>query len=153
NHRHAEAVKNGDLQIFAYVGDQLMDRIENRKSYELASSNRRWKQIQTFIKDDHPEPDKSEDESIWIYLKVPNGVARGLPVSLDNPNTPEGRRDTPAHVTLIYFGKANAFDSATREVISEICSMIASRTPVLRGQIHDLGRFPATDHSHDKEVV
>lgn len=150
-HRHAEAIRNGDRQIFAYVGDQIIDRVQSRIMGERESARRRFDRLQAIIPNEIPNPE--EKESVYIGLEVPREAASHLPLSLGSSATPSGRSDIPAHVTLVHISKKNDIDPNVIKIIEETCSYIAGETNKLRGQISGTFRFPATESSDNKEVV
>lgn len=148
-HRHAEAIKNGDRHFFAYVGDQVIDRVQSRILADRGSASRRLERLQASIPVESPVPDPTEDEGIYIGMEVPRETATSLPLSLGST----GGEAVPPHVTLAYIGKRVDFDSNTIKILGEICSLIASQTGRMRGQVRGTERFPATKNSDNKEVV
>lgn len=147
-HRQAESLKNGERQFFAYVGDQVIDRVQKRIQADRMSASRRFERLQSSIPEETQIPDPAEQEKIFIGIQIPRDTANLLPLGCGAPKEGPG-----PHITLVYIGNRIDYDSKTIQLLSEICGYVATDTEKLRGQIRGTDRFPATEHSDDKEVV
>ncbi len=147
-HRHAESLRNGDRQMFAYVGDQVMDRVQSRIHAERQSAARRFERLQSIIPNEIKEADPNDDR-MCIGMELPKEVAQTLPLFLGR----ESGDPVGAHVTLVYIGTKKDVDPNQIAIIEETCSYIASQTDRLRGQIAGTHRFPESKHTDGKEVA
>ncbi len=147
-HRQAEQLRNGDRQCFAYVGDQVVDRVQKRILADRTSASRRFERLQSSIPEENPIPDPAEQEKIFIGIPVSRETCQSLPFGQSSPKEGPG-----PHVTLVYIGNRIDYDSQSIRLLEEICGYAATETERLRGQIRGTDRFPATKHSDDKEVV
>ncbi len=138
-HRQAELLRNGDRQCFAYVGDQVVDRVQKRILAERTSASRRFERLQSSIPEESPIPDPAEQEKIFIGIPVPRETCQSLPFGQSSPKEGPG-----PHVTLVYIGNRTDYDSQSIRLLEEICGYAATETERLRGQIRGTDRFPAT---------
>jgi 2'-5' RNA ligase len=147
-HRQAEAMRNGERQYMAYVGDQIIDRVQNRILSDRNSASRRFDRLQSSIPQETAIPDPSELEKIYIGIQLPKECHQLLPFGQSITAEPPG-----PHITLVFIGDRKDYDSQSIQLLEEICGYVSTDTEKLRGQISGTNRFPATKHSDDKEVV